>query len=368
LTIFTNNLKRIFKSKGNLIIMFILPMVFITLFMANSFSGSKIAVGVIDKDHTKYTAMLVNYIKTQNDVVTLEEKDIKSKLISGRINYALVIDKGFTHKIINNTEVDLKGYSIQETNISLPTKYYIDSFINSSKNIGKAAKGNEEAFYEGIENYQKGSFQTAYTDFENRKAKGVNTVTGLGFLIMSMIFLSNNTAQLVLDDKKNKTFFRIFAAPISTKNYMLQNILSFFAILFIQLVVIFSIMTFVFKAYFGPSVLNVFILFAIFSAVCVSLGVAIASIAKDSRQAGTLSTFITVPMCMLGGCFWQREMMPDLLQKIGNFMPTTWVLKATNNLVDGGSLTSVYMEIGILLLFTLVFILLGSWKKADITK
>lgn len=52
MTILINNLKRVFRSKGQLIIMFVLPLVFITLIMASSFGGSKIAVGIVDNDKT----------------------------------------------------------------------------------------------------------------------------------------------------------------------------------------------------------------------------------------------------------------------------------------------------------------------------
>lgn len=348
--------------------MFVLPIVFICISMISSFEGSKATIGILDKDNTKFTQIFINNLKVNNNIVNIKEVDIKNKLINSNVDYVIEIDHGFTSNLLNNKNPMINSYSIKESNASLPIKYYIESFLSSSKNISTAANGDSAKFYSGIESYLKGSFGAEYTDVKDTGNKKGNTVAALGFLIMSMIFLTNNSATLILDDKKNKTFYRIFASPISARNYMLQNVLSFFVILIIQLVLIFGIMKLGFKADFGPSIFNVFALFSLFALLCVSLGVAIASISKDSRQAGALSTFITVPMCMLGGCFWPRSFMPDVLLKISNFMPTTWVLKAADKVIRGAALSSVLTEIGVLLLFTLVFILLGSWKKADITK
>jgi ABC-2 type transport system permease protein len=369
LIIFKSNLKRILKSRSNLIIMIIFPIVFVAISMVASYGNLiRMNVGIVDKDNTRFTHSLIEKLKEKNHVRMFKEADVKDKLINDSADYVLVIEKGFTEAIINNKAAALIGYSIQESDISLPTKYYIESYINSAKNIGAAAMGNEEKFYIGLEAYEKGNIKSIYKGINNSQQNKSNTLAALGFLIMSMLFLSNNTSQLILDDKQNKTFFRIFASPISTKNYMLQNILSSFVILIIQTALIFTIMAKVFNADFGTSIFNVYVLYLLFSLMCVSLGVAVVSISKNARQAGAINTFITVPMCMLGGCFWPIRFMPDILVKISNFMPTTWILKASDKVMFGSSLYGVRTEISVLLLFTLVFILLGSWKKADITK
>lgn len=366
--IFTSNLKRILKDRGNLIMMIIFPIIFITLSMSISMGGSKITIGVVDYDKTKFTAMLIDKVKKANTVRYIDEMNIKKTLVDSGADYIMVINKGFTNNIILNRPALIKGYSIMEANTALPTKYYIENFINAAKNIGIASKGSEAVFYKGLIYYNKGSLSAIYKSVKIKGSMNSNILQGLGFLIMSMIFLSNNSAQLILEDKKNKTFYRIFGSPISARNYMLQNVASFFVVLLIQLTFIFTIMKLAFNADFGSSIFNIFGLYAIFSLVCVSLGVAVTSISKDTRQANTINTFITVPMCMLGGCFWPRDFMPDILNKIGNFMPTSWVLKASERIINGDTIFSVGKEISILLLFTLVFILLGSWKKADITK
>jgi ABC-2 type transport system permease protein len=71
---------------------------------------------------------------------------------------------------------------------------------------------------------------------------------------------------------------------------------------------------------------------------------------------------------MLGGCWWPMSFMPDILQKIANFVPATWIMKAYNSLLTGKSLMDVADKLLIMVVFSVVFFLLASWKKTDIAK
>jgi ABC-2 type transport system permease protein len=113
----------------------------------------------------------------------------------------------------------------------------------------------------------------------------------------------------------------------------------------------------------GPSIGSLLVLFAVFALTAVALGIAISSFSKDLKQENALSYLITIPMSMLGGCFWPREIMPKILQHISNFTPVTWVLKASEKLLYGSTLKDIGSEIAILLLFALVFMIVGSNKR-----
>lgn len=182
-------------------------------------------------------------------------------------------------------------------------------------------------------------------------------------MVMFMLFMATNAASLVLEDKQLKTYSRILSSPISPRGYFLQNLLSYIAMMFIQVLAVFFILIFIFKADLGPSIVNLLILYGVFALTCVALGLAISSISKDLKQNNSIAYLITIPMSMLGGCFWPREIMPKVLQQLSYFTPVTWVLNATEKLLYGSSLTGLAQEIGILLLFTLLFLIIGSNKK-----
>lgn len=368
MTIFIYNLKRILKRKLNIIFMLVVPVLFIVVSMISSSGGSPLSVGIVDKDNTKLTNMLINNLEGKCKIVRINEDEIKSNIISLSIEYALVIDEGFTAGIIRGEDAVVKSYSIKETDAALPVKMYIDNFINAAKNIASASAGSEDKFYSGMDYYQNGSFGAEYKTFGFKSFDKQTTLASLGFLIMCVLLLSSFSASMILEDKKSNTYYRVLVAPLKIKSYMLQNILSFIAVAAIQIALVLAVLLLAFKADLGPSIPNLFLVLFVFGIVSVSIGVAISSLSKDTRQSSTLTSFIVTPLCMLGGCFWPREIMPDILKRIGDFVPTTWALKAAGRVLGGNSILQISKELGILLLFALVFFLLASWRKADVAR
>lgn len=366
--IYTNILSRVFKKSLNILFLIIVPIIMISAAMFMSTERGFLRVGIADYDKTLLTLELKNSLKDKCQFYELEETDIQKQLINQKVDYAIAIDKGFTQDLIDGKDVQIKGYGIRETDTSFPVKMSIDSFINAAKSISKQVMGSNLKFYAGLEQYKNGSYTVEYKTIEEGSDRKGNTLTSLGFLIMNMLYLSTFASAMIIEDKEKRVFYRIFTGPMALKSYMLQSILSFLTLMLIQVAAIFAIMVFGFKADFGPSTLNVFLVMAVFAVVCVAFGLAINSIAKDTRQAGLITTLLVTPICMLGGCFWPRDFMPDILQKIANFVPATWALKAAERMLYGDTILSIYLELTALIMFSVVFFLLGSWRKADVAK
>jgi ABC-2 type transport system permease protein len=348
--------------------MLVVPILLVGLAMLETNNAGLTKVAIVDYDNTKLTQELQNNLKDKCRIQIIDESKIRENLLNMVIDYAIVIDKGFTQQIIENKNAKLKTYSIQEANASAPVKLNIESYMMVVKNIAKACGGDSEKFYAGLESYKNSSLAMQNKIIEGSSGKEINTLAGIGFLVMCMLFLSSFAPMIILEDKGSKVFFRISSGPVDTKKYMLQNVLSFFAISLLQVIIILGYMVFIVKADVGPSVLNLFVVLAAFSLVCTSFGVAACSISKDMRQASLITTLLNTPMCMLGGCYWPRDFMPDILKKISEFSPATWVMRASEKTLFGSPLTSTLTEISVLLLFALVFFLLGSWRKADIAR
>jgi len=99
-----------------------------------------------------------------------------------------------------------------------------------------------------------------------------------------------------------------------------------------------------------------------FGFVCVTLGIFMVAFSTTSYQASTMATIITIPTCMVSGCFWSKELMPDFMQKISNFLPQTWALEAIKEIQDGKTFIAVIPCLAILIAFALSFFLIGIYK------
>jgi ABC-2 type transport system permease protein len=366
---FTHSLKRLLGNKFNLLLMLVAPALLIGFIygFANPNAGT-ISVGLVDLDNTPLTQALSETLQENAPLTYLAEEDIQGALASGRADYILVIDPGFTEGVINNQQPRLQGFSIQETNIAMPVKMKMESFVSASISIAAAANGDMDAFYSGLNDYRNGSFSLISTPLEEGQQDVDSNVGGIGLLAMSMLFLATYATINLIKDKENKTYYRVLASPLTVRSYMLQSILSFYVISLLQVAGVFAVILLIFRLNLGASVPQLFIVMSVFALVCVSFGVALSSLTRNTRQAGNAAPLLIMPMSMLGGLLWPREVMPEILQKVGQFLPTTWLIDAARKVMLGNPLSSAAPEILIMFLFALVFFLLGSWRRVDVSR
>ncbi|MEZ0536373.1 ABC transporter permease [Caldicellulosiruptoraceae bacterium PP1] len=358
------NFKRILKNKVNLFFMVIFPTILIMLIMLLSFSKNQFRVGIVDEDNTKFTHIIKNEISKKANIILLDKDSIKERLIETTIDYIVIFDKGTTDKIITKKQANIEAYFVEGNTSYMSIKGYIESLLDSSLKISKISN-TQGQFYNNLEKYLNGSISLE-SKTHNSSKKGVDRLlAALGFIVMSMLFLAANSTQLLLIDKFKKTTLRIFVSPISFKNFIIQNIISWYLILVIQVFLLFSLIYFIFFKEIGISLIKVNIVFLIFAFTSVSLGMFMTNISKDPRQAGILSSIIITPLCMLGGCYWPLEFMPSFLQKAAKFIPTSWIIKACKDALFGVNSSIFLKDIFIIILFSIFFLLISFKKKSD---
>jgi ABC-2 type transport system permease protein len=369
MTIFFNNLKRIFRKKVNLIMMFVVPIAFI-VWIASTMSSSSstgLNIGFVDNDNTKLTSMLKQNLKQKGTIKEISQDQIKDLIIDKKIDTAIVIPKDFTKNILNqNNNSKIEMYSIKGVSNDSSIKYFVNSFTDAAKNIAKVAGGNSDKFYNGISDYEKGNFSKEVKYSDGKMEEVDTSSTALGYLVMSMIYLSTMITTLILKDKEYGVYNRMFANGIKAGNYMFQCILSFIVVIFIQIAAILLIMKNLIHSDLGPSVFNLFVVLALFGITSVALGVAICNTTKNLKQANASIALVSTPIAMLGGCFWPREIMGTTLQNISNFVPSTWVMDAAGKVISGSSLANVSNDLGVILLFAVIFFGISIVKKVDV--
>jgi ABC-2 type transport system permease protein len=367
LTIFFNNMKRLLRNKVNLTFMIIVPVVLISVISGFGIDRGRIRCGVIDLDGTPLTQALIEDLEVKFSVSEIDESDIEKKIFGQYLDVVVVIDEGFTGRIINGEEAKIKTVSLQETDISVTVNFSIENFVNAAINIAGKAGGNEELFYQGFNIYRDGIFGTQSLSIDNGNEKTIIRAQ-LGFLVMGMLFMNSFGAMIMLEDKQTKVYYRILSGPVKVSDYMLQCLGSFFTLAVLQILLLFLFMAGLLKVDFGPDILSLFAVSLIFSLCCVSLGVLINTVSKDMRQSGVISSLVLTPICMLGGAWWPMEFMPEILRKVGLFVPVTWVMRAYEKLLYGRGIEAIAGEIGVMLVFSVLFLLFASWRRVDVAK
>lgn len=362
MTVFFYNLKRLFKRKSTILTMFLLPVIVMVLTVNLEIYRTTVKIAVIDKDRTKATRLFTDEIKKNNILVNIDEKDIQNALCLQKIDYAVVIDKGFTSSIITGKAADVKTYYDAGSNISKIVDVNVQNYINLMKNKAEYAKGDQGRFYSGL---KCGNTQFHIIEVGDRRKYSIRMT--LAFLIMFMLIFSAGNTKVILKENGKDILLRTIEAPISTGSYIFQCILSLFFVTLMQVNVVFIIMAIYFKSLIVNSIFSFYIIFVVFSGVSVALNVFISNAAKRVSNLGMLSGFIAVPLCMLGGCFWSTDMMPEGLQRVSCLIPITWAVNAVDSIIiKNYNLLQVKEDIIIMLMFIIVFLLLGVKTKKDI--
>ena len=370
MTIFWNNVRRIFGRPVNLVFMVVVP-VLLNVFIISQVTGdSKYRIGIKDLDQSAFTKELVTQIKSIGDVTELKESDdTKQMVLDEDVDIVIEFDKGYTDGLIKGENVKAKTYALDDTNQTDSGQMFLESLLEAARQIGIAAGGDEKAFYDGMESYYKKDYKVEYTKFAVSISEKVETaVLSLGYVAFGIAFLMMYATTLVLEDKITGVYDRINVTPLSMFSYFMQNLLSFFSVALIQIVVLFAILTnWIGLSYgqtMGDVVQTALVCFA-FSLVCIAFGLVASRFSRTMLMATSLVMVVEIPVLMLGGCLWPRSIMPKFMQTLGDYVPTTWFLKAAEQVMYGKGILSVWQYVGGMLVLALALIIIAFLAKTD---
>lgn len=349
MTVFFNNLRRILTRPTNLLCMLVVPIVLSIMVITLSGSASGYILGVLDEDNTELTQFLQDAFAQKCEVITVEAENIRDDVINNNVSCAIQFEKGFTEAILDGKEVYAKSYSLGDTNGADPAVLYINTLISAAKNLGAVADGDVEKLLDALDEVVDANYQATYKTYSKDGRDNVeNTVSALGYMAVGMMFLMTFASMLLLEDKKSGVFDRITTTQFPRWAYYVQHLLSYFVVSLIQICVELLVLPYMADVTFGKTVaetLQVGVVCCAFASVCIAIGITVSRFAKTNLMAGGVISMVNIPMLMVGGCFWPKEIMPEFMQKLSNFMPTAWFLNGAEKVLDGKGFAAAVPEI-----------------------
>jgi ABC-2 type transport system permease protein len=361
-----NTLKVTFRKKFNIVIFFVLPIAALLLsIVMYSNSGGKITIGINNKaPESKLAQDMIDSIKRQGkyEIVFVEEEKINTAVAEGQVECLISIPKDFEESIYKGKIEKINITSIKGMDATAWIQNYVNHYIKNLMDLSKASEGNRDTFKKLYEGYQKQNLKVEVAMVKDERVGKMATIQSIGFLIMFMLIGSTNTAGFILKEKSERTYFRIFSTPVNNKIYIGGNILANMIIVTIQAAIVVLASKYMFNLNTGVTDIQLFTILVLFGLISVSFGILLVGFSKNTYQGGTLSTLIITPTCMMSGCFWPIEFMPNFMQGIANFLPQKWALEAISQLQQGKSFLEIVPIIGILVAFALAFFLIGAYR------
>jgi len=362
-----NTLKVTFAKKISYLIFLILPvmgMLFSLVIYQNVPSSGKIRVGICNQDQSKLATDLVQALqKKENFKVSLVAvAKIKQVIVNDQTDLVVLIPKGFASQIEQQKPINFELISNKGSAVTRLIKSYLNLYLKNLLDLATAAEGKREVFAELYQGYQQERVQLRMKEIANQSVKQGITYQSIGFLILFMMMGAGLTSQIIIKEKQMRTFYRICAAPVSAKTYLLSNVCTNLLIVTFQICLVLFLMNFVLKVNVGVPMLHLLVILLATGLVAIGFGLATVAFAKDTLQANTVQNIFINSTCMLGGCYFPLSIMPEAARKFADFLPQRWTMDAVQKLQAGGSFAAVLPNLAILLAFALTLFLLAVYQ------
>lgn len=406
ISITIKDLQILFKDRGTLFQLFILPLLFILVFSGalNAIGQDEVAVlpslAVVDLDGGEAAQSLVSKIEADGSlsVQTYSATDAQAQLDENKVVGVLTIPSGFTAGIQQSTPVSLlltNGTNadpqiveaLRLLLVSVAADMTLESqIIASLKQMGdmqaNAPEGQQVFTTERILAQARGQFETAQIrplinvlqsvpqqETVQAATPDLSLSAVPGFTVLFVFLAAQTTARSIYEEKKIGSFRRLVAAPLSKTELLVGKILPNFITGLVQIAVIFAFGSLGLRL-LGLTPLPIekaplgIILVAVLLALCSSaFGIAIAAIARTENQISGISTLLMWGMGLLGGSLVPLFILERFLGPIPMIVPHYWANRALDNLlIRGLSLAEISLDLVVLFGFSLLFFVIGLWR------
>ncbi len=372
MTVFRTYIKRLFGRPWMIVLTVAIPML-IVMVVGGGGSGDAMRVALIDHDDSVLSRMVSDAVAPVAHFVEVEEGEITSALVDGGIEYALVVPAGMQDEVIAGERARIETYSLQGVQMTRSVRSAADAVLSAAHNVARVVDGDRDAFLRTVERVREGRFSLQSEPHRSERgalssgeAQGLSQLIGL--LTFTMLLMTMAACLIFLTDIEKGIFHRTLAGPVSLQRYMFETNAAFFCATALQAVAGTIVLWIVFPQLNSEAVVSVGAILIVFALVGVSFTLAVSNIMKTARRTAIASNFLIMMMVMLGGAFWPYDIMPVYLQHIGTLSPARWTTSATASALSGAPFAEILPNLGILLLFAIVFQLLGSWRRVDVAK
>jgi ABC-2 type transport system permease protein len=403
LSVALKDLRLLLQDRGQILVLFLVPIGFILAFSAAFSAGQQleeqvIAVPVVNLDPGgEMSALLIDHLNSDQGLQTQDydlaraEADLKDETIK----LALVIPAGFSADVqggkqttvrlmygpaASDSEVETVRLVADGVAADLSLQTQLVSGLSQMGSMMADAPQDVQVFTaERIKVQAETQFERAQASpLLSLSAKWPDQITqsqedftpstfgAAGFAIMFAFLTAQATASSIFVEKKEGTFRRLLAAPLGNWELLIGKMLPnfFIAILQMVLIVAASVILLPLVGQEAPSLGNSplgLILVTVLVALCsTSLGILLAALCRTESQVGGISTVFLWVAGMVGGAFIPSFVLGDFLNTIGKIVPHYWAMQAYDALmIRGQGVADILPELGILAGFTAVFFTIG---------
>ncbi len=358
------NLRLIFKDKLSIIQLFIPILIIMFSIKLFSFSNGTVKIGIIDEDCSDSSKLLISSLSNNSSISTvpLESSTVESTMMETSIPVTIEIPKDFEESIINGTPKKINVLSEKGSSMGDAITSIVNLQVEDLYNLGINANKSNDEYEKLLLKYSDDPVKITSKTLSDLENDFDLTQTAIAFVIFFLMMRASSISYIILSERWNKTYYRIFTTPVTSFQYIGGNILANFSLLAFQLLITLITLNYFVDIYTGVSFIPLFLLLLGIALVTVAFGTFSIALFFNSKGYGMFSNIVITITTMVSGAFTSINFLPESVRFIAPFTPQYWVMNGITKLQMGMGTDSIIINLGILLLFSIALFLASAYK------
>lgn len=358
------NLRLIFKDKLSIIQLFIPIIIIMFSIKLFSFSNGTVKMGIIDEDISNSSKILISSLSNNSSIntVPLESSTVESTMMETSIPVTIEIPKDFEESIINGTPEKINVISEKDSSMGDAITSIVNLQVEDLYNLGINSNKSSDVYQSLLSKYSDDLVKITSETLSDLEHDFDLTQMSIAFVIFFLMMRSSSISHIVLSERWNKTYFRIFTTPVTSFQYIGGNILANFLLLASQFLITLITLNYFVDIYTGVGFIPLLLLLLGIALVTVAFSTFSTALFFNSRGYGMFSNIVITITTMISGSFASINFLPESVKFIAPFTPQYWVMNGITKLQMGMGIDSIIINMGILLLFSIALFLAAAYK------
>lgn len=370
LFIIQKEFRQIFRNKGMLPIIFVLPMLqLLILSNAASFEVKNIAFSYIDHDHSRASRELISkfaaseYFQIKNE---FESKELANEeMQKGKVDVILEIPNHFERNILKDKKSNLAVSinAIDGASAGIENVYITQVIGNFNQNLQTQ-----------LVSYKEGNLIPAQNIvtipsfwYNNTLNYKTFMVPGILVLLVTMLTLFLSSMNIVRE-KEIGTLEQINVTPIKKHQFIIGKLFPFWVLGLFILSIGLTIAKLVFNIPILGNISLIYLFTSVYLLVILGIGLIISNFTETQQQSMFIAWFFTVIFILMSGLFTPIDSMPQWAQNITLFNPIRYFVEIVRMvMLKGATFSDISFQFFIIVSYAIVLNSIAVWSYKKIS-
>jgi ABC-2 type transport system permease protein len=348
---------QLLRNKQLLVILVITPMIQLSAYgFALDPEVKNLRLGVIDLACSPASRDLIATF-VSNQVFNLvdsgrTEQELSLRVRDGQVDAGLVIGPDFTRRIKAGKRASIQVLldGVDANTAGIAAAYVQQTLANFKSEHAQASAVRDLVETDATFVYNPGLIASWFF------------VPGVIGMVLNIAGILVSSATL-LREKETGTLEQLLMTPVSSAEILIAKIIPLMVVLFVNIGVSLTIGMGIFHLPFRGDPISMLLISLLYIFVVMSIGITLATISSNQRQAMLISFFITMPVIQLSGALAPLESMPPFFLTMSVFNPLRYYIVCLKGvLLKGVGLEYLYPHVIVLFCFAFILLTLSAWR------